>query len=236
MASTILTKALALSEVRRNIMEPKAVTISDTEINLWLETGARIASIITLSTVTYENVTLVENTFEYALTTKFIKVLGVTYGNGDTPAEEQVSLHCIKPRMVGHTIDATASTPTQYFTFADNIYVFPIPAAANGGNKLTVHGAVVAPGTADDAAFGANGDGITGYGENDSLNYFVVNYACACAWTKKGKHSRNAMEMQKFFNGLMMYRNNITNEFDRPDTVDMRRIPDYTQLVQPQRG
>lgn len=216
-----LTKANALAEVRRRIDDKTGNVISDTQINEFLDRGARNVSVVTLCKPISETEALVQNKFSYALATDFIKIDAVTRTN-TTGTTEVEGLQHIHPRHTGATFLGTPGTPKFWFDWresgnANNVYIFPTPSAAvaTGSTSVIVYGYEIV----DD--YGTTGTRLPKWANN-----LAVQYAVACCYIKEGKHAKAALEMQKYMNGLINARMILHDHPKEPDTIDMAKIPD----------
>jgi len=216
-----LTKANALAEVRRLLNEPTELVFNDTEIDEWLDRGARCTSALTLCEPATEFENFEVNTIHYTLSTHFIKVRSVMYSSATgVPIN---GLQRMDIRWLGNAYSSTLSTPKFWYLHGDTLIIYPCPTSALAASDagVEVYGYVVVE------DYGTNGTNLPDY-----LNYFAVNYAVAQAYIKDGKHSKAALEMQKFMRGCMFHRRDKIDQIENVDTVDMRKIPDVTLPAQ----
>jgi len=214
-----LTKANALTEVRRLINEPTSNIFSDTEINEWLDRGARCTSSITLCEPATEVEDLAVDTIHYSLSTHFIKVTAVMYSSAGTAAAPDQGLQRMDIRILGNSVSSEKGIPKFWYIHGTRLYIYPCPtdAIAGASGAVTVYGYVCV----DD--YHTDGTNLPDY-----LNYYAVKYAVAQAYIKDGKHAKAAQEIREFMQGCMFHRRDKTDQMDNLDTVDMRMIPDIT--------
>ena len=215
--------------VRSRLNEPTANRWTDTELDRWTNRAARNISTITLCNMESEEVTIVNTTMKYALAKKYIKVEGVNFGVGTGAADSHKGIMRADMRGWGYLCaDVTADIPLYYHIWGDYILFWPAPnATAVTAGKPMVWGYTVVENYASD---------YTDVTTNTLPNYLcplVVEYVLSCAYTKIGKHSLAALNMQRYMANVSFHRNNVYGETGRVDTYDMTKVPDRT-VVQAQ--
>jgi len=238
-----LTLAIAQAELRRRLAEPTAATYTNGELQEWLEYGARLASILGQTyRVKSAAITMTAGTGIYSIAGKIdatlypMKVLRVSLVSLEGAADEiDIGLQRVTLNQLGQNGDVTAAAPRQYAVWANNIYLYPLPSAAavanDTGYTLMVWYTVEAPGTAANAAYATDGDAITGISPtSDVWNHVILDYALGCAYCKSGKHQKAGYHLSSFLQGVAFHRQDLTDDWDRPHSKDMRYIPDYTQI------
>ena len=221
-----LTKANALSEVRRQLGEPTSVVFTDTDINAWLDIGARNVSAVTLCAPFSYAYTPVTIAYKISMSSDdIIKVKAVTY-SPDTGPTETYALQRITPSQFGHVGDKVGTLPYYWFHFDEYLYIWPPVAAAVTSQRIVVYGYQLV------SSYGTNGDSLPDY-----LNPLCIDYAVAMAYCKDGKYQKSARAFQRYMSQLMRYRRDITDSIEAVDTLDMHKIPDktiYPQQLQQQ--
>ena len=224
-----LTKANALSEVRRQLGEPTSVVFTDIDINAWLDIGARNVSAVTLCAPLRQAVDLDGSVgvSRIDLTSyRFIKVKAVTFISADSSAEDY-ALQRITPQLFGHVGGTTTSNPKFWFFFGGYLYLFP-PPVTGVVEDIVIYGYQ----SVSTSGYGTNGDSLPDY-----LNPLCIDYAVAMAYCKDGKYQKSARAFQRYMSQLMRYRRDITDSIEAVDTLDMHKIPDktiYPQQLQQQ--
>lgn len=232
------TLATAITAVRDRLNEPApGIRVNDTQITAWLNWAARNISSVThcyhaVSTSsgvlnTTETVTTVASTFQYTLTTDFIKIHDVTF---EPAATTPYGLKRILPQNFGHGLAAgeggSLVQPRFYFYFGKQLFLWPSPVgAANIGAYVKVYGSV----SCEDYV---HTDTLDVYGLPDRLQPLAVDYALAMCYIKIGDMPK-AREL--LMNYLAMLEFERRDNYDRkrtPDTRDTAMIPDRNVIVQ----
>lgn len=218
----------AITVIRSRINEPTANRWTDVELTRWLDRGARNISAITLCNMTSEEITIVANTMRYTLSNKYIKIESVNF-DIDTGADDthkglaRMNVQGIGQLFNPADIAVAANVLEYYFIWGDYIYLWPPPTAALvTAGKPTVFGYTVVENYSAD---------YTAVASNLLPNYLcpvAVDYAVACAYTKIGKHSLAALNMQRYMSSISFHRSNVYGETNRVDTYDMTKMPDRT--------
>lgn len=217
----IYTKAQMRTRVREILNEPTARVFTDTELNKWIDTGARLASILTLCKENSEDVnTATENKMEYALTKEYIMVESAVF-NDEDDTDDEIGLQRIDPRMIGHVHDGTAGKPIYYFHFENSLFVWPAASTGIVNGSITVFGYTVV----DD--YGTSGGNLP-----EEIERLVLDFALSCAYTKIGKHQKAGLYMQRFMNNCSIHRRDVNEAINILDTHDMFRIPDRTVVAE----
>jgi len=210
------------AEIRRLLNEPTANVFSDDMINDWINIAARNVSAVTLCNLTQVTTgTLVTNTMRVDLSSSdLIKARAATFY--DTGAETK-GLQRITPRMYGNIYDDANAVgdPVHWFFFGDYIYFDPGVSTSNI-DKINVYGSTMVANYASDFS-----DATTNT-LPDHLQAVCIPFVLSCAYCKDGKHRKAAIEMQRYMAMVMRYRMDVTEEIERVDTRDMRRLPDTT--------
>lgn len=226
-------KTALRSEMRKILREPNERNFSNTELEAWIDEGARRASAITLC---HENVISVSMTAAYAdlmvfeLSSEPIKIDYVTFDKNASGIP--VGLQRLDFINFGHGEAGvgTADVPKYWTHFEDSIIVFPAASStyANGAtpSDLDVYGYWVV----DD--YGGKGSETL----PNELQHSCMDYALACAYTKVGKHSLSALHMQKFLNNCIIHRRDVYDAIGQPDSFDRTRIPDVSVQVGGEQG
>lgn len=217
----VYTKAALLTEARAILNEPVEHFWLDTELNGWIDRGARKLSQITLCVPDKDTITTVASVYCYTLTIPFIKVQSVMYNN--------VGLQRIDSLNFGHSnAPAKSNTaPKQYYHFGKHLYLWPSPAV---GLTVYVHGWRSATRYVDDYA--GTDTSPTKYELPNAVQPYVLDYVLACAYAKSGKHSLAGYHFTMFLNNCNAYRADITDRKAIQDSKDKMGVPDRTQIQQ----
>ncbi len=224
-----LSRANLLTEVRRLLNEPSTNVYSDDMINDWLDIAARNVSIITGAIRSTESETLTTGTagkLKWALSTDFIKVESVRF-NDVADVENSAGLQRITPEMIGHVEEKTQGIPRFYCDFGDtragghSVFLWPTHSSDENNDTITVTGPTMV------ADYGGGGSETL----PEYLQYPCVYFALSCAYTKDGKHRKAAHEMQRYMSIVMHYRRDVTDDLDRVDGHETRKLPDRTIIA-----
>lgn len=218
------SKANIKSIVRRALREPNARLYTDTEINAWIDEGARRTSILTLCNETSELTNVLrEDEIVVPLTTnpRFIHIYSVVVRPSGTVSASDYGLQRARITAFGHGAgDGTAGAPRFWDYFGNNIVVWPVPSSSEALYKLYVHGFNMA------YDYGDSGSETL----PDEIQHFVSDYAMSMAYTKAGKHSQAAYYLKRFIDECAAIRNSIYETLDVVHGDDMTSIPQ--QVVQ----
>lgn len=113
-----------LDEARQLLAEASSGFWSDTEFLQWISNGIQDMVVKTWCLGITENITLVTDTLEYAISANFIVPAAVIY-------DSTKALLPGHPTKIGHT--SPVGEPTHYYTFDGSLGVYPITEAANNG-------------------------------------------------------------------------------------------------------
>ena len=216
------SKTEATAAVRSILNEPAARIFTTTQIEHWLDLGAKLVSQLTLCYEHEEEETLVTNQTLYALGDNFYAVEAVTYYDGAVAAAaDEYGLQRIAPQGFGHVRVATTDAPAFYFIWAQSLYIYPAPIVGNNGHKIVVRGY-----SAYDQ-YGANAS------ENlpDAIQYLAVLMAVSHAYTKLGKHRAAGNKMQEAMQKCYAWYRQVHGLNEMTDSHDMFKLPDRTQVV-----
>lgn len=214
----VYTKAALLTEARTLLNEPVEHKWLDTELNGWIDRGARKLSQITLCVPDKDTITTAASVYCYALTIPFIKVQSVMYNN--------VGLQRIHSLNFGHPNAPAASNtaPKQYYHFGKHLYLWPSPAVSLTVYVYGVRSAIAYSDATDNSP--------TKYELPNAVQPYVLDYVLACAYAKNGKHSLAGYHFSQFLNNCNAYRSDITDRKLIIDSRDKMGVPDRTQIQQ----
>lgn len=169
-----------ITEARYKLNEPEAAFWTDAELLEWLNEAIVLIAAQTMCLGTSEAITLVADTFEYALTdSAYASIVAVVY-NGT------LGLYRSDPRSLGR-VDADLTTPKYFYEWDGKVGIFPVP-AATVGNTCTVYLA----------------DIPSRVGVTDAIplpmfyDHALVNYMVAMAWWKDSKWTRGNTYLSLF--------------------------------------
>ena len=219
----------AITVIRSRLNEPTANRWTNAELTVWLDRAARNISTIALCNMATEDVTPIADQMRYSLSNEYIKTESVNFDVGPGVSDSHKGLMRADIRAFGQLCAATAADkPLYYYIFGDNIWFWPAPnATAVAAGNVKVWGYIVVANYASD---------YTDVTTNALPNYLcpvAVDYAVSCAYTKIGKHSLAALNMQRYMANVSFHRNNVYGATNRVDTYDMTKVPDRT-VVQAQ--
>jgi len=230
MATTAYAEFDIVQMIRDEINEPVARVFSSgtesgastTDLERFIDLGARACFALALGNQAEQaNITLVENTSGYALSTTFCHIesvecitsaTGVVYG-----------LQRANMQVLGNSVANTAGRPAYYFVHPSNtvlkVWVFPVPSSAvAASDTMSVKGYSVS------TSFGA------GTTEPLNLPYGLrltpLYYALSCVYARLGKHRLSALNMQKFIMDCNRWRTDVIGAVRNVDSYDLARIPD----------
>ena len=214
----VYTKAGLLAEARAILNEPVEHFWLDTELNGWIDRGARKLSQITLCVPDKDTITTAASVYCYTLAIPFIKVQSVMYNN--------VGLQRIDSLNFGHpNAPANSGTaPKQYYHFGKHLYLWPSPAVSL---TVYVHGFRSAIAYSD-----ATDNSPTKYELPNAVQPYVLDYVLACAYTKRGNHGFAGYHFSQFLNNCNAYRADVTDRKLIQDSKDKMGVPDRTQIQQ----
>jgi len=220
-----ISKANALAEVRRIIREPVALNFSDTEINTWLQNGARQFSVLTLCNPVSESITLAQYTFWTTCTLKIFKIEHVVYDilGADTNAQGPIGLERISAEQLGNIATGTGA-PRFYSVWTAGgteylpvIYLCPVTVSTSSP-KLTVMGYQLFSDFSTDI-------------RQSYTQYPCIYFALSCCAAKAGQHSLSALYMKKFLGDCGFYRREIGDWRKQVDSKDKFKLPDVTRTA-----
>jgi len=226
------TRDALLAEVRTILNEPTALFWNDTDIVADIDFGARTMSNLSLCKTVTDTVTLAEGTMKYVLAYHFLKIESAVYLKAATTG---TGLQRTDFRAMGNETSGTAGVPKYYAIFGDadvvasvypqivNFYVWPIPAAGQTGHTVTVRGYVMAD------YYASSGSATPE--SPDYAQYAALYFALSGAYTKAGKHSLAALNMQKFLAEANHYRRDVYDSVGQVDSLDRTKTPDYSTTV-----
>lgn len=226
-------KTALRSEMRKILREPNERNFSNTELEAWIDEGARRASAITLCNQTTYTLSLTETYVgdaTFATTKEFIRIDYVTFDplTAGTPRGLQ-KLDFINFGH-GEAGTGTPDAPKYWMYFENNVIIFPA-ASVTYANSDTPSSIAVYGYTVVDDYGGAGSETLP-----NELQHSCMDYALACAYTKVGKHSLSALHMQKFLNNCIIHRRDVYDAIGQPDSFDRTRIPDVSVQVGGEQG
>lgn len=227
-----ISKANALAEVRRIIREPVALNFTDTEINTWLQNGARQFSVLTLCNPVAEQLSYAAaGTLWLACTGKFFKIEHVIYDSTgvDTTAQGPIGLERISLEQIGNVAASTAGVPRFYAVWTANtggvyaeflpvIYFCPTITPGAGTPKIDVMGYQLLSDFPDAA-------------QPTYAQYPCIYFALSCCAAKAGQHTLSALYIKKFLADSSYYRNEIADWRKQVDSKDKFKLPDITRTA-----
>lgn len=121
------------TRIRYYLNESTASFWSDAEILAWINDGQRDIVARTHCLEGKENETIITGTYEYAIGSSYITVEGVTF----TTSTSTSSLKKGSIEHMGDTMDV--GQPAYYFTWDNNLVVYPVPDSGVSGTTLTIY-------------------------------------------------------------------------------------------------
>jgi hypothetical protein len=238
----LYSTAYLLAEVRAILNEPNAMFWTDTELNDFIDWGARTISGITLCCPVTERIavaagTLIENGLWATSSTDFIKVERVTAVSNTGVTK---NLQRLDIRNFGHGAGAwnvgtsgSDRPPKYYYVYGGEstyqpityIFLWPVPLGiyALTTAYIYVYGYRAAASYVYDT---------TVFEIPDRLQGRLIDFVLACAYAKAGKFSLTRFHMSTFMQNAMMDRRDIHDAKRIVDSKDRFFIPDRTQQAQ----
>ncbi len=227
------TKANLVTLVRDEINEPIARIFTDTQLNQFIDMGAKACSALTLCNEDEESEDLVLNQYEYLPATQFIRIESVHVVTENVTGDPGYGLQRIHPQAYGNVCAITAGKPLYYFVHwvsgtycLAQIYILPAPdstwVSTPVTNTLRIQGYSTLEWYESDGSTQLLPDG---------LQLVPLYYALSCVYARLGKHRLSALNMQKFIDSCNRWRFDAYGSINRVDSHDLTRIPDVSVTV-----
>lgn len=206
-----LSEATQRTNIRYLLKEASAGYFTDAELNAWIADSATDISAKTLCYETISTITLVAGTLEYSEPTGCLKVAAVHYNN-----KPLVKIH---PKALGFATHRTAGPPEQYYYFAKKLGFWPLAdAGAVSVTPRVFHAAVTS----------------TIANIPDQYGPFSLLYCLVQAKIKEEKTSQASLLYQIYLSALLYHRQDLVEQV--VDAKNELKIPDFNEIVQPEKG
>lgn len=218
------TLTTAETEIRRILQEPVALSLSQAEIQDFLNSGVRVMSALTLCNMETEKVAISENQMKVDTTKVYIKIEDVVFDTVQSGGGGPIGLQRVSIKAIGHCGIGSPGLPRFYSVWCNDasgyepsLYIWPIYTPTSI-EYISVTGYTC----------------LTSYSETTCpyyLQYPVIYYALSSCMAKLGKHPQSAMYMQKFLADCGFYRREIYDWRKSVDSKDMAKVPDLTRFA-----
>jgi hypothetical protein len=134
-----ITAQTLITSVRLDLAETSVSFWADADFVRWADQAVREIVYRTKCLETdAESVTLVANTWSYALSTAFLDVETVIYDSGDTTSKTQIyTLDRTDIKSIGHSKET--GPPKVFCVWNDALLIWPVPRSSESGTTLSVY-------------------------------------------------------------------------------------------------